>query len=417
MRVLLAVVGTHGDVLPFLAVGRGLVERGHEVALSAPAPFADHAERAGLTFHPLGTQAAYDQAIRAPDIWHPRRGVRPIFEFSLSVAETVFRQIEEWRDDGGGVLVASPNAFGARIAQDLFGLPLATLHVLPVLIESRAAPPHLPGLPVPGLLPARVRHWLGRGADRYIINPTVLPGLNALRARLGLLPVRRLRYWWNSPTRMLLAFPDWYAPPQGDWPDQAVQVGFPVADRFGDREDLGPDLSAFLAAGPPPLVFSYGSAMRQAGRFFATAARLCRRMGRRGVLLSPQGGQVPDDLPRDILHVPYAPLSLLLPRCAALIHHGGIGTVAQALAAGVPQLIVPVAFNHFDEGRRLRRLGVGAMLGRRTFTARRGARTVARLLADPAVAAACAAARERMAGEDGVRDACDVIERMSTPAI
>ena len=415
MKILLAVIGTHGDVLPFLAIGRGLVERGHDVSLCAPAPFARHAARARLSFHALGTQADYDRAIQAPNLWHPRRGIRPAFEVALAAAEETFRLIEDWGREGAGILVASPNAFGARLAQDRFGLPLATLHVMPFLIESRIAPPHLPGVPVPEFLPPRLRHWIGRGGDKFIVDPAVLPGLNALRARLDLRPVRRLRYWWNSPTRMLLTFPDWFAPPQADWPRQAMQVGFPIADRFGDREDLGPELSTFLDAGAPPLVFTYGSGMCQAGRFFATAARLCRRMGRRGVFLSPQDGQVPGDMPPDILHVPYAPLSLLLPRCAALVHHGGIGTVAQALAAGVPQLIVPVAFNHFDEGKRLQRLGVGTLLRRRAFTARRAAGILSRLLIDRGVVEACAAAKAWMAADDGVGNACDGIERMSMP--
>ncbi|MFG5646094.1 hypothetical protein ACFJV9_13030, partial [Enterococcus faecalis] len=65
------------------------------------------------------------------------------------------------------------------------------------------------------------------GVDKVAVGPFTLPPLNALRARLGLDPVYRLRHWWNSPTGMLLMFPDWYAEPQADWPGQAVQLGFP----------------------------------------------------------------------------------------------------------------------------------------------------------------------------------------------
>jgi UDP:flavonoid glycosyltransferase YjiC (YdhE family) len=119
---------------------------------------------------------------------------------------------------------------------------------------------------------------------------------------------------------------------------------------------------------------------------------------------------VPTDLPASVLHVPYAPFSRVLPRCAALVHHGGIGTVAQALAAGIPQLVVPVAYDHFDEARWLRRLGVGAALSQRRFTPARAAPTLRRLLSDPCVAQACTAAKLRMAQEDGVVEACDAVE-------
>ncbi|WP_132254880.1 glycosyltransferase [Methylobacterium segetis] len=416
MQVLLVAIGSHGDVLPFIALGTELKRRGHAVLLAAPAPFADMADRAQLAFHGLGTQAEYDGFVAEPNLWHPRRGVRVTFGFVSALTEPVYRWIAaKWRP-GEGIVAASTLSLGARVAQDKLGLPLVTVHVMPVLVESRHAPPILPGLPLPSFLSARLRHWIGRGADTYVIGPAALPGLNAFRAKLELPPVRRLRHWWNSPLRVLLGFPEWYAEPQPDWPRQAVQVGFPLADRCGDVDELTPTLAAFLKAGDPPVVFTYGSAMRQGQSFFDAAVRICRRMGRRGILLTPQDGQVPADLPPQILHAAYAPLSQLLPHCVALVHHGGIGTVAQALAAGIPQLVVPVAFDHFDEGQRLRRLGVGSVLSRHRFTPSRAVAKIERLLGNPDVTRACAMARARMLAENGVRTACDAIEDLRAVA-
>jgi len=413
MRIVLLAVGSHGDVLPFLAIGAELRRRGYGVTLAAPAPFQDLAAGAGLAFHLLGTQSEFDNVARKAALWHPRRGVTLLLRFISSLTEETY----DWLAThcrAGDLIVAQPACLGARLAQERHGLSLATVHVAPFLIESRYDPPTLPGLPLPGFLPAQLRHWIGRGADTYVIGPAVLPTLNAFRTKLGLRPVRRLRYWWNSPDRLLLMFPPWYAPPQKDWPLQAVQVGFGMADRLGDQQGLTPELEAFLRAGSKPFVFTYGSAMRLGSEFFEKAVALCRRMNRRGVLLAPQEGQVPASLPAEILHQPYAPFSLLLPRCAALIHHGGIGTVAQALAAGIPQLVVPVAFDHFDEGRRLKRLRAGAVLSRRRFTPSRAARVLHRLLNAPNVAQACAAARENMSHSDGAAAACDEIEHMLT---
>jgi UDP:flavonoid glycosyltransferase YjiC (YdhE family) len=97
-----------------------------------------------------------------------------------------------------------------------------------------------------------------------------------------------------------------------------------------------------------------------------------------------------------------------------LIHHGGIGTIAQALAAGVPQMVVPVAFNHFDDAQRLSRLGLGAVLRPQAFRPRRACREIERILASPAMIDARVAARTRMAADDGVEAACDEIERVAT---
>lgn len=412
MQILLAAVGSHGDVLPFIAIGSELKRRQHEVTLAAPQPFAAMAIRAGLGFHGLGTQTDYDRFMAEPKLWRPWGGIEAAFRFFSALTEPTYHWLaSNWRPSEG-IVVASTMSLGARIAQDKLGLPLATVHVMPFLLESRHAPPVLPGFPLPSFLSSRFRHWLGLGADKYVIGPAALPSLNAFRNTLSLPPVRRLRHWWNSPQRVVLAFPDWYAPPQPDWPGQVVQVGFPLADRFGDEDDLGQELTAFLDGGEPPLAFTYGSAMRQAQSFFDTAVRVCERLGCRGVLLAPQAGQVPMVLPPQILHLPYAPFSRLLPRCSALIHHGGVGTVAQALAAGIPQLVVPVAFDHFDEADRLKQLDLGGSLSRRRFTAARAAREIHRLLSMPQVMQACASAKVRMADQNGVSDACDAIEHL-----
>lgn len=407
-RVLLAALGTHGDVLPVIAIAAALQARGHRVQVAAPGPFWPLADRAGLAFHPIGTAADFARTVGRTELWQPVRGATAMLKAVAAAVEPTYRWLEA-EAQPSDLVVASTLALGARVAQERLGLSLTTLHLMPMLLESRVAPPRLPGLPLPRLLPARWRYELGRGADRFVLDPAALPTLNAIRARLGLAPVRRLRHWWHSPERVLLAVPDWYAPPQPDWPAQLVQVGFPLADLFGDAADFAPDLAAFLRAGPAPLAFTYGSAMSGAQGFFAAAVEICRRSGRRGILLGGQADEIPAPLPPGMLHVSYAPLGRLLPACAALVHHGGIGTVAQALAAGCPQLIVPVAFDHADEAERVVRLGVGASLARWRFTAERAQRAVEALTQSPAVAAACREVHVLMRAENGVAAICEAI--------
>ncbi|ARO55885.1 glycosyl transferase [Methylorubrum zatmanii] len=409
MQVFIVAVGSHGDVLPLLAIAAELRRRGHAVTLAAPAPFAAMAARADLPFFALGTEDDYRLAATETELWRPWRGVEAMFRHVSAATEPVYDWLAGNARPGESIVLASTLALGARVAQEKLGLDVVTVHLMPLLARSRTDPPILPGLPLSERLPARFRHWIGRGADRFVIGPAALPALNEFRARLDLPPVLRLRRWWSSPQRVLFAFPRWYAAPQPHRMPQSLQVGFPLADRFGDVAELEPAVARFLDEGPP-LAFTYGSAMSGSQGFFRTALRICERLGRRGLLLAPQGGQVPTDLPASVLHVPYAPFSRVLPRCAALIHHGGIGTVAQALAAGIPQLVVPVAFDHFDEARWLQRLGVGTSLSRRRFTPARATSTLHRLLTDPHVAQACAAAKARMAQEDGVGEACDAVE-------
>src|SRR5690606_30678605 len=118
----------------------------------------------------------------------------------------------------------------------------------------------------------------------------------------------------------------------------------------------------FLVAGEPPIVFAPGSANVQATEFFRTAAEVCEQLGRRGVLMTKYPDQLPPDLPRSVRQFGFVPFSKLLPRAAALVHHGGIGTCAQGLAAGLRQVVMPMAYDQLDNGTRLARLGVGGVI-------------------------------------------------------
>src|SRR5947209_11251198 len=142
----------------------------------------------------------------------------------------------------------------------------------------------------------------------------------------------------------------------------------------------------------------------------AASAEACRLLGRRGLLVTKHPAQLPPTLPPGVIHVDYAPFSELLPRCAALVHHGGIGTTAQALAAGVPQLIVPFAHDQHDNAARVKRLGCGAELASRRYRPTAVAGKVGFLLSDSRIAASCRSVAARFEGQDALEETCDLIE-------
>lgn len=413
MDIVLVAIGSHGDVLPFIALGVALRRRGRDALVLAPPAFAGLVGRAGLPFRPIAPSERFDAIHARPDLWSGRDGARLMFDLALGLARPVYDTLAALAEGGPVAVVASTLSFGARLAQEKLGLPGATVHLSPFLIRSRYAPPVLPGLSLPAWLPNALVDAFQSRADRRVTDPLVLPALNAVRAELGLEPVTRLRHWWNAPDLVLLMVPDWFAPAQPDWPAQVVHAGFPQVDLFGEVPGLSEDLQAFLAAEPDrPLAFTYGSAMRHGRAFFESAVEICRRTGRRGILLAVQDGQVPEALPARVLRVVYAPFSRLLPACAVLVHHGGIGTTAQALAAGIPQLIVPAAFDQFDQGARIARLGAGAAMASADFTADTATPAIERLLGAPDVARTCAMARARLAGSDGIATAADAVLAM-----
>jgi UDP:flavonoid glycosyltransferase YjiC (YdhE family) len=213
----------------------------------------------------------------------------------------------------------------------------------------------------------------------------------------------------HSPQRIIGLFPEWYAPPQPDWPAHARQTGFPLYDE-GEVQQLSPEAETFLAEGPNPIVFTPGSGMQHAHRFFAASVEACRRLGRRGALLTPFAEQIPDGLPDGVRHFAYLPFSRALPHAAALVHHGGIGTMSQALAAGVPQLITPYAFDQPDTAARIRRLGVGDAIQPRSYNAETATAALKRLLSSDAAAVEARKCAELIRRCSPLDETCRLIE-------
>jgi len=189
-------------------------------------------------------------------------------------------------------------------------------------------------------------------------------------------------------------------------------TSFPLFDDRSGRP-LDDELAGWIDAGEPPIAFTAGTANVQARDFFAVAARASSRLGRRAVLLTGTPEQLPRDLPDGVRHVAYAPFSELFPRCAAVVHHGGVGTSAQALAAGVPQLLMPMSFDQPDNAVRLRRLGVARFVLPRRFTAERVAAELASLLASEPAHAACQRYRDLLAHQDPLASTCDHLEALT----
>jgi UDP:flavonoid glycosyltransferase YjiC (YdhE family) len=411
-NILLIPIGSAGDVHPFVALGQALRERGHHVTVITSVYFEPLIRKAGLECVGLGTVEDFESVLLHPDGWHPTRGFQVVFRWGvLPWIRPLYDLIAQRHIPGQTVVAASVLTFGARLAQEKLGVPMVSVELQPAMLRSMYQGSVMPGVPLPDWLPKPVKRaafWLG---DRLVIDPVIAPATNAVRAELGLPPVRRLLdQWWHSPERILGLYPPWYAPPQPDWPPQLVLTGFPLFDERG-LTAAPPEVLDFLDHGPP-LVFTAGSAMRQGHAFFAEAAEVCRLLGQRVLLVTRYPEQLPATLPQGVLHCPYMPFSQLLPRSAVLVHHGGIGTTAQALAAGIPQLVMPMSHDQPDNAARIARLGVGRSLPPKRFRAPAVARLLGELLGSPTVAARCKEVARNFEGADPLGEACRRIEEM-----
>jgi UDP:flavonoid glycosyltransferase YjiC (YdhE family) len=271
-------------------------------------------------------------------------------------------------------------------------------------------PPRFDEWTLPEWIPTSFTRALFYVADRLIVDPIFATEFNRFRASLGLQPMRRMFGDWLHRADIVVGlFPEWFAERQADWPQNLWLTGFPLFDGASDSL-LPSDVEDFLDAGAPPVVFTAGTAAANEKRFFEESAEACRIAGVRGIFLTKYRDQIETALPEAVRHVDFVPFSRILPRARALVHHGGIGTASQALAAGTPQLVRPLAYDQFDNAARLEGLGVARTLFPKKYRASTIASALEELSSE-STGSACQAIRAKLESRDAVSTACDVILR------
>jgi UDP:flavonoid glycosyltransferase YjiC (YdhE family) len=404
MHAILATLGTDGDVLPYVALGRALRRRGHAATLVTSDKYAPLAADGGLDFVNLLDRAEFDRVLSDPDFWHPLKGAMVAARWGVDHFAEHYHLLHDLcragESDSRPLLIASPGILPARLLEEQRAVRLVSVVLQPWMIQSNIQPPIMPGgLSLPRGTPRPIGELYWRGIDlvgEFIIGRH----LNRFRATLGMPPVARVFRWWLSPNRILGFYPHWYAGRPKDWPDHLWLAGFP---RFDGLLDAADSMQTMMHDDSRPIAFTFGTGVSHAAELFAQCAAACEMLGRHGLFLTRHARQLPSPLPPFIRHVPFAPLGALLPRCAAIVHHGGIGTTAAALAAGVPQLVLPFAYDQFDNAAQVRRLGVGEWLPPRRRSAAHLAAALKRLEC-PAVAEHCKIAAQNLANDGDVLD-------------
>ncbi|MCP4716827.1 MAG: hypothetical protein GY868_17035 [Deltaproteobacteria bacterium] len=351
MKVLVITFGSRGDVNPLLVVAHQLERKGHDVVLCGSENFRGLVEGFGIRFVPHLSEKQYADIESDLDLWHYRRALPALSRKAIiPCLDLIYRVIEREMSDEF-VIVASPLAFAARIAEEKLGLKLVQLHYAPAALRSVYDTAQVGGLPMGPAMPLFYKKLIWWMIDRFVLDPPLKKELNCFRKKIGLAPVSRLfNRWWFSACHNALVFSEHYARRQKDWPETSEMYDFPCFD--GD-DAVPADAGDFLAAGSPPVVFTFGTAFVFGEQLFEAALEALRRLNLRGIFLTRNLDDIPQNLPGSVLAARFLPLGKILPSCAAIVHHGGIGTIAQAARAGIPQLIRPMSFDQPDNAFRI----------------------------------------------------------------
>jgi UDP:flavonoid glycosyltransferase YjiC (YdhE family) len=408
-RVVLSTLGSLGDLHPVMGLALGLQARGHDVAVASSEFYRSRIETAGLEFRLLRTLAEPDDPQMLRRVLDRRHG--PEYLIRTLLLPNLKDMYEDLlcATESADFLISGEVVVAASLVAEKRRLPWAAAILAPFSFFSAHDPVALPFLPAPlfTAAPAFLQRVLSSGV-RLMTRDWGKP-LADLRRSLGLRvsahPLLDDRF---SPFLNLALFSSVLGSPQRDWPPSTVQSGFVFYD--ADTDEATPELAAFLD-GPPPVTFTLGSAaVMDPGLFFEESAEAARLLGRRALLLIGKNPP-PANLGDGMLALDYARYSEVFPRSACVVHQGGVGTTAQALRAGIPQLIMPYAFDQPDNANRAVRLGVGQSIARRRFRAKRIVRLLAELLDSSAYALCANKAAKQLGVESGLDSACDAIER------
>ncbi len=381
-HVLLLPFGTSGSVFPFIWLGRLLIRRGHRVTMITARIHEKLAIKAGLNFVAVGNDAV-EQMLSDPNLWRLGHGSKVAYQHAGRATFDYVDAIEAIiaREGMPDLMLAPMICFGARLMREKRRIPLVSVHLYPMMFVS----PYEVPLVIPVFRWLRLLPLWARKAYLSLPNPLdvfALPAVWKCCSANGVTrPLSLWRQWWHSPDGVLALFPEWFSQPQPDWPQNLLQWSFPLEDMAGEQP-LETSLMSFLEAGEKPVLFTAGTGHFHAEKFFAIAAALTQCLGCRAVFLTSKTAQLPADLPSSIFVAAYAPFSTLLPHARAFVHHGGIGTIGQSLAAGIPQLVVDMALDQHDNAERLVRLGVGLSIRASRFSIERALPLLQRCLSD-----------------------------------
>jgi UDP:flavonoid glycosyltransferase YjiC (YdhE family) len=419
--VILATIGSLGDLHPFIALGLALRARNASVVVACASEYQAKVERAGLAFLPVRPSFADMERDLGMNLAQLTSAAMARSDFLLRKLimphlRSSYEDMLAIMEDADMVLTHSL-AFGARLAAERSGIPWIAVVLQPFMFMSAFDPPVTPKVAWLSPLLRRLGPALTRCVLEFVKHAfdAQLRPVHALRREIGLAPTRLNPLFEGqfSPAGAIGLYAKAMGDIRADYPQSTAITGFAFFDSDdGAPASLDSSLSEFLAAGTKPLVFTLGSLIvNSPGSFYRESSAAARILGKRAVLLVGElgAGDYAGLRSADVHVCGYASHSLLFPRAEAIVHHGGVGTLAQALRSGRPQLIVPFYADQLDNAARTVKLGVARSLAPRRYDAASASRELATLMTMPDFQLHAAQVRGLLAGEDGAARAASII--------
>jgi UDP:flavonoid glycosyltransferase YjiC (YdhE family) len=414
MKITVIAAGSQGDIQPCIALSKGLQRAGYQMYLAAPENFSDFIRAHEVGFHPLRGDVQEVMASSTGRDFMETGGTNPIKSIRAMkrlIGSVFYKMAQDafvaCQDTEGIICLGVFSPLGQSIAE---ALSVPIIHVEPTpLLPTRAFP--APSWPIQQDL-GGLHNYLSGVVMLRVIWQWYAYLVNEFREQLGLKKYSFTDFYRAlRSTPMLGAYSPSVIPHPADWPESAHVNGYFFLDSAADWQP-SPELKAFLEAGDPPVYIGFGSmANRNPEQFARLILEALVKSGQRGLLLTGWGGLKAESIPNTVFVLDSAPHSWLFPHMAAVVHHGGAGTTAEGLRAGVPSIIIPFVFDQSFWGARIKALGLGpAPILQKNLTADRLASAIRTSVTDPDIRQRAKMMREAIRNENGVDNAVKLIQ-------
>jgi UDP:flavonoid glycosyltransferase YjiC (YdhE family) len=419
LRITILALGSRGDVQPFTALGLGLRAAGHAVRIAAAKDYESLVLPYGLDFFPLvgSIHDFMDRQMVAAMLDEPEnlpRFVSGMMDAVRPLVHSLVRDCYAASRDAGALVVSTLGLYAGYDVAEKLGIPVYTAHLHPDWATRYFSQVFFPALPPWAPLRGQYNR-LSFGLADAAYWAMIMSELN--RARRDVLdlpplsPLGYLRRTRHPLTPVLHGYSPSITRTPPDWGPDVHVTGYWFLDRPPGWQPP-PDLAGFLASGPPPVHIGFGSIL--VGSDPDAVTRLIvgalRKTGQRGILVAGWSGLGNIELPDTVFKIGDVPFDWLFTRVAAVVCHGGAGTTATALRAGVPPVIVPFFGDQHFWARRVHRMGLGPEpVPRRRLTEDKLAAAIAQALDDKAIRSRAARMGRRLACERGVDKAVEII--------
>ncbi|NLY42392.1 MAG: glycosyltransferase family 1 protein [Clostridiaceae bacterium] len=361
MKVCFFTLGTRGDVQPYVALGKELVKEGHQALICAGESFRQFVESNGVGFVP--TTSDLMAIAESPEgkaiLEHPIKNLKLAFRYSKNIINPAYRKtLEEFFSaaSDADVIIYHPKALGTVDIALKLGIPCVSMPPVPVTYP-------ISEFANPAITAKNLGKWLNKAT--YHINKYAeslqIQLINDFREKVLKLPKRKAGIYTYTDGRKEIptVYPVSRAlfPEVNSWDGHVFMPGFFFLDSEGEK--LPEKIERFLAAGKSPVAVTFSSMpLASPARFLEKLRAALKTTGNRAVILTGNSGIIceSDDL---ICTVKAATHSVLFPHVKGIIHHGGVGTMAAALRAGKPQMIIPFSVDQTFWAKRLYRFGYG----------------------------------------------------------